>query len=299
MEYFDLHADTFYELHKDKKPLYHNDLAVSVFGAKEFSCYVQIFAVWIPDDAPYPFALYQNIIQNSKEELEKNSKDINFMSTKTNGMNALLSVEGGRLLEGDISRIGQMYNDGVRLITLTWNGDNDIAGGALEKGDLTAFGRQVIDEMNRLGMAVDLAHLNRKSFFSALPLCKYPIVTHSCFDALHPHLRNLTDEQFAGLCKQNGIMGICFYPEFLGGGDVFEQIYKQIMHACYLGGEDNIAFGSDFDGAEMDTKLCKISQISSLFDFLVKKGIKAPLLNKLFFDNSYKFIAKVLTNAPK
>ena len=290
MEYFDLHADTLYELYKQRKPLYHNDLAVSLCGAKDFSRYIQIFAIWIPDDEPQPFALYEKILANAKSELK------NIMSTEPT---AILSVEGGRLLEGDLSRVEQIYNDGMRTLTLTWNGDNEIAGGALESGELTEFGRQVIGEMNRLNMAVDLAHLNRKSYFQVLPLCKYPIVTHACFDAVNPHPRNLTDEQFLTLCKQGGVMGICFYPQFLGGGDVFEGVYEHVLHALSLGGEESIAIGSDFDGCDMDAELCKISQIPLLFEFLMKKGLKPALLRKLFFDNSYKFMIKVLTNATK
>ena len=87
-------------------------------------------------------------------------------------------------------------------------------------------------------------------------------------------------------------MGICFYPEFLGG-DTFESIYENIFYLCDKGYEDNIAIGSDFDGAKMDKRLDDVSKVGAIYTFLEKKGLKRTLLDKIFYINANNFIAKL------
>lgn len=304
MEFFDLHCDTLYECYYRNQPLYDNSLAVSLRQGAAFKRYIQTFAVFIPDETDeLPMTVYQNIIDNARREFDKNSGCLHIIKTAEDlskeGIGVLLSVEGGRVLEGDVKGLDRLYNDGVRMLTLTWNGESEIAGGAYSDSGLTGFGRQVINKMNELGMAVDLSHLNRRSFYEALPLCRYPAASHSCFDAVKCHPRNLTDEQFAAIAKQGGVVGLCLYPDFLGEGNVFESVYAHICRALELGGEDTLAIGSDFDGAEMDSMLCKLSQIPELIDFLHKKSIPESIIKKIFCKNAMNFCMKVLTNRLK
>lgn len=214
------------------------------------------------------------------------------------GRCALLSVEGGNLLEGELSRLDRLYADGVRTLTLTWNGENALAHGAhCPDGGLKPFGREVIGRLNALGMVCDLSHLNRCSFWEALPLCRYPAATHACFDALHPHCRNLTDRQAVGLSQKGGIIGLCFYPDFLGEGNPADRLYEQIVHGLSLGLEDALAIGSDFDGAKMHPELDRLAKLPKLYDALRQRGVKAAILQKIFYENAANFYAKVLTNA--
>ncbi len=214
------------------------------------------------------------------------------------GRCALLSVEGGSLLEGELSRLDRLYADGVRTLTLTWNGENALAHGAhCPDGGLKPSGREVIGRLNALGMVCDLSHLNRCSFWEALPLCRYPAATHACFDALHPHCRNLTDRQAVGLSQKGGIIGLCFYPDFLGEGNPADRLYEQIVHGLSLGLEDALAIGSDFDGAKMHPELDRLAKLPKLYDALRQRGVKAAILQKIFYENAANFYAKVLTNA--
>lgn len=303
MRFFDLHCDTLFECAKTGCGINTNTLAVSLAQGAAFDAYIQTFAIFIPDDEPAPYALYERILSVAKAAFSKNADAIPRIKSARDlprrGMGAILSVEGGRVLEGNLDRLDRLYADGVRMLTLTWNGHNEIASGAHSVGGLTPFGRRVIERMNALGMAVDLSHLNRESFFDALPLCKFPAASHSCFSAVRDHPRNLTDEQFAAIAKSGGVVGLCLYPEFLGDGNPFEQIYRHITHALSLGGEDTLAIGSDFDGAKMHPSLCKLAQIPDLFDYLHKKGVPSSALIKIFCKNAMNFYTKVLTNHRK
>ena len=204
----------------------------------------------------------------------------------------LFSVEGGAVLENDSDRLFILKEDNIRFLTLTWNGENKIAGGVNSNKGLTDFGREVIGKMNRLKIGCDLSHLNKKSFYSVLEYAKFPLATHSNCGEICDHPRNLNIEQIKLLCEKKGIIGLCFYPLFLGG-DVYQKIYENVFFLCDKGYENHIAIGSDFDGAKMDKKLDSISKITFLYDFLEQKGIKKDLLNKIFYENAYNYIANL------
>ena len=157
---------------------------------------------------------------------------------------------------------------------------------------LTDFGKNVIKKMNNLKIGCDLSHLNENSFFEAIEYAEYPLATHSASKKICNHKRNLGDEQIRLICDRGGIIGLCFYPEFLGG-DVFEKLYENIFHIADMGFENNIAIGSDFDGAKMDKRLEKIEKIPDLYAFLKSKGINDSLLYKIFYENANNYIAKL------
>lgn len=299
MDYFDLHCDTLYECFVQKEPLYANDLAVSAKAGGCFDRYIQNFAIWIPDDADRPFDLYRKVYNNALTELAAADtfELIDAKIPQKPGIYALFAVEGGRLLEGDVLRLDILRRDGVKMLTLTWNAENELAfGAACRAGGLKPFGREVIERMNWLGMVCDLSHLNKESFWDALPLCRYPCASHSCFDEINRHQRNLTEEQFAALIDGGGLMGLCLYPEFLGSGDVFEQVYRHIAYGLEHGGENALAVGSDFDGAVMDENLNGTAKIPKLYNYLRCKGINNAVLEKIFYKNAAEFYTNVLTN---
>lgn len=277
-----MHCDTPYECFLKNQPFYENSLAVSGKQGKVFECWKQIFAVWIAEGTPKPYELYRKIIDSFKARLE-NAPEC---------LTPFFSVEGGELIEDDLDRLHILKNDGISLLTLTWNGENRIAGGCNSEKGLTKFGKSVISEINRLKMGCDLSHLNKKSFYSAVALSDFPLVTHSACESVFRHPRNLNDSQLRILKEKNAIIGLCFYPPFLGN-DVFEKIYENIFHLCDMGLESNIGIGSDFDGGKMSAGLEKISQIPNLCRFLSKKGLKKDLLHKLFFENADNYIAKL------
>lgn len=280
--YFDLHCDTPYECFVKKQDFNKNSLAVSGEQGCIFEKWKQCFAIWIRDDAPSPYVLYRNIYTDFAVKI----------SCRPTGLTPIMTVEGGSVIEDKPERLELLAKDGIKALTLTWNGKNLIAGGADTDACLTDYGREVIKELNRLKIACDLSHLNEKSFYQTLEVAEYPIVTHACCRALTEHRRNLTDDQIRELVRCGGVMGICFYPTFVGD-DAFEGIYRNIYHLCEMGFEDNISIGSDFDGAEMSAQLDKIEKIPELYAFLSRKGIENCLLHKIFYDNAEKIFVSL------
>ena len=279
MNYFDLHCDTPYECYFKKQDFFKNSLAVSGEKGAAFEKWRQVFAVWIRDDLDEPYRLYKAILRDFKEKLSK----------KTDNLTPYYSVEGGAVLEGDTDRLYVLKEDGVRILTLTWNGENRIAGGSKTDKGLTDFGKRVIREMNGLKMLCDLSHLNEKSFYSAVELADYPLATHSNCKAIFDCPRNLSDNQLKFIAQKGGIVGLCLYPKFLGG-EVFDRLYRNIYHLLELGMENNIAIGSDFDGADMAAELCDISKIPLLRAKLHEKGLSETVLDKIFYKNAENYL---------
>ena len=279
MNYFDLHCDTPYECYFKNQDFFENNLAVSGKKGAEFDNWRQVFAVWIRDDQDEPYTLYKAILKDFKEKLK----------TKPDNLTPYFSVEGGAVIEDDIERLYELKKDGICALTLTWNGENRIAGGSKTDKGLTDFGKRVISEMNSINMLCDLSHLNEKSFYSAVELADYPIATHSNCRAVFDCPRNLSDNQLKLIAEKGGIVGLCFYPKFLGV-DVYQKLYENIFHLLELGMENNIALGSDFDGADMSGELCDITKIPLLYDKLLKKDINKPILDKIFYKNAKKYL---------
>lgn len=273
MRFFDLHCDTPYKMYTEKQDFYKNRLAVSGEKGESFEDWYQTFAIWLPEDLKNPFEFYKAVLLNLKQNLSGNVKPI-------------FAVEGGTVLENDSDRLYSLKQDGVNLLTLTWNGENAIAGGSKSEKGLTALGKAVIDKMNNINMAVDVSHLNDKSFFEVVDHAEKILASHSNSRKICNHPRNLSDTQIKLICEKGGIIGLNFYPVFLGD-DVYEQIYRNIYHLLDMGYENNIAVGSDFDGADMSKELCDITKISDLYAFLEAKGLNNILLDKIFFKNSY------------
>ncbi len=282
MRFFDLHCDTAYKCYCDNLQFTDNALAVTPQKARIFDEWHQCFAIFIKDGIQNPFEYYKNTLENFKNQLK----------SKPDNLTPIFTVEGGLLIENDLSRIEEMRNDKIRALTLTWNGENQIAGGADTDVGLKDFGKHVIERLNRFDIAVDLSHLNKKSFYGAIELAQKPIITHSCLECFNAHRRNIDDNQFKLLVEKQGIFGLCFYPVFLGDGDVFEKIYKNIFHILDMGYEDYLSIGSDFDGADMDEKLYDISAVPALYEYLKSHNINENILNKIFFENAYNFFTK-------
>lgn len=275
MFYFDLHCDAPYKAYQSP----YEPLAVRVEDCALFEKWKQCFAIWIADDVPNPFDFYKSVLNNYKS---------NFSNLPDN-LTPILTVENGALLQNDISRLDILKSDGVKALTLTWNGENCIAGGAQSSSRLTRFGKQVVERLNTLNIACDLSHLNDNSFFDVIEISEHPIATHSCCRALCNNKRNLTDIQLKLISERGGIIGVCFYPVFLGTDNAFEGIYRHISYMLDLSLERSIALGSDFDGADMSSKLFSTAQIPGLYEFLYSKNIPLGTLNKIFYKNADNF----------
>ena len=166
---------------------------------------------------------------------------------------AFLSIEGGEALAGSLGVLRMLYKVGVRSLTLTWNGRNELGDGVGASGKgLTAFGRAVVREMNDLGMLVDVSHLSERGFWDAMKVSTQPLIaSHANCRALCDHPRNLTDAQIRAVAGQGGVIGVTFVPDFLGGETPsVDNVLDHIDHMIAVGGEDCVGLGSDFDGTK-------------------------------------------------
>lgn len=209
---------------------------------------------------------------------------------------ALLSVEGGEVLEGDLRNLRILYRMGIRSLCLTWNNRNEIADGVAERntgGGLTQFGREVVKEMNRLGMLIDLSHIAEKGFWDVLELSDAPVIaSHSNSSAVWEHPRNLTDKQIKGIASKGGVIGLNFVSEFVGPpGAGIEKLMEHIDHICDLVGDDYLAFGSDFDGT--DNLLSGIKDVTiypEIISRLLQRNYKAGTIQKICGENCLRIL---------
>ena len=281
MNYFDLHCDTAYEIFKNETDFFDQGLAVN-FNSAPFDNWKQVFAFWIKDNTENPFSLYQSMREYFDIRIKTAPKNLKYYT----------AIEGGAVLEDKPERLYTLKKDGIKFLSLAWNFETLLAGGIKSEQGLTSLGKDTIFLMNELKIACDLSHLNEKSFCAAAEFSDFPLATHSNCYSYCPNPRNLKEWQIKAIAEKGGIIGLCFYPEFLNG-DVFEAIYINIYELLEKGLENAIAIGSDFDGGKMDKKLDNINKIPDLYNFLEGKGVKKPTLNKIFYENADKFIAKL------
>lgn len=294
LKIFDLHCDTFTELYDRRLSLDNGLTAVNVKGLSSFCRAIQSFAVFLHPEIPDRYRRYRAVSEYGKNELLKNGIPIVLSAEEldSNGVSAMLSLEGG--VPGFVpDDVELLYADGIRTVSLTWNFDNPLAGGAFGESGLTTLGRQVIAELNRFNMCTDLSHLNEKSFFEAAEYADFCLATHSGVESTVKHRRCLSDACLKVIKEKRGLVGLTVYPEFTG--EPYEGFFKAAAHCLELGLEDNIAIGTDFDGAEMSQALAKTADLSKLYRYLRDRGFGKRLCDKIFFENQQEFYRNVLT----
>lgn len=166
----------------------------------------------------------------------------------------MLGIENGYAIGKDISNVERFRKRGVVYMTLCHNGNNDICGSARyndENLGVSEFGEQVIKEMNRTGMMVDLSHAGEKSFYDTLDISSMPVVcSHSSCRSLCDHPRNLTDDQIKSIARKGGVVQVCLYSGFLRSdrqANILDAI-EHMNHIVNLTGTDHVGIGTDFDG---------------------------------------------------
>lgn len=264
---WDLHCDVLSKMILGEDIDFENDPGLDVTAERLHAGGVrlQAFAIYIPDRwRGRPFdavlasidAFHRKIASRgdvlpvyTRNDLEK------LMSRGDQRIGAMLTLEGAEGLEGDLVYLRTVWRLGVRTLGLTWNHANWAADGVLEPrgGGLTAKGRELVAECNRLGMVLDVSHLAERGFWELLERSSdAPIASHSNAKALCSHPRNLTDDQIRALIAAGGCIGITFVPYFLrGDGDAgVDDVLRHLEHICTLGGAAHVGFGSDFDGID-------------------------------------------------
>lgn len=173
--------------------------------------------------------LYDSLDENSdKAKLADSTSQIK-ENYKKNLLSILIGMENGSPIQNSLPLLRLFYRMGVRYMTLTHNADNLICDSAAEGktwGGLSPFGKEVVAEMNRLGMIIDLAHCSDDTFYDCIKYSKAPIVsTHSCCRTLASHKRNMTDHMLKTLAENQGVIQINFYPAFLS--DDFNKVLDE------------------------------------------------------------------------
>jgi membrane dipeptidase len=213
---------------------------------------------------------------------------------------ALGGIEGGQALEGSLETIEPFARRGVRYLGLLHFSQNAIGRPAKGRGSdpsegITGFGRDVIRECERTGVIVDLAHINRRGFFDALDVATLPVmVSHTGVAGVHPHWRNIDDEQLRAVADNGGCVGIIFARKFLGSASI-EAVVDHLIHIVDVAGEDVPAIGSDFDGFVIPPHgLEDIAALPNLTVALSQRGVATRVIRKILGEN----VVRVLDAVP-
>ena len=286
MRYTDLHCDTISRCYKEKKSFYDGDLQINAIKTQGIENYRQFFALWLSDElrGEAAFSLCKNMLDYYDKEMAP-------IIRECTNIEPHLSIENASALGGNLDNIGYFRDRGIEMMSLTWNGENEVASGVNAKGGLKAFGRQVVREMARYDMIIDVSHLNERGFYEVCLNDNIRVIaSHSnCYDICN-HRRNLKRWQVKELISRGGLIGLNFYPPFLGTGqiDVYGKIRDNIEYLLSHGGENCIAFGGDFDGADMSPQLDGIDKIGELYEFLLSSGLSKRAVEGNFYRNAEK-----------
>ena len=250
----------------------HIDLEKLRTGGSLVQC-LALFITTNGDQAHYglgnktPYEVYRAMLEVFQTQMKENRERIEQVFTSSqieagigkDKLMALLTVEDAAPLEGKYERIDEFFNDGVRIMSLTWNYENCLAWPndanpiLNNTRGLKPFGYCAVERMNELGMLIDVSHLSDRGFWDVASASKKPFVaSHSCARRLCSHQRNLTDDQLRALAECGGIVGINFCGEFLENGNrvssSIESVLRHMQYIKNIAGADTLAWGSDYDG---------------------------------------------------
>ena len=211
----------------------------------------------------------------------------------------MMGIENGYAVGMDISNVGKFRNRGIVYMTLCHNGDNDIcdsAKGSNEHGGVSQFGAEVIREMNRVGMMVDLSHAAESSFYDALEISSTPIVcSHSSARALCDHPRNLTDDQMRRLAQAGGVAQVTFYNGFLkkeGQASIIDAV-NHLNHMVKVMGVEHVGIGTDFDGDGGVPGLASASELINFTRQLLRNRYSDSDIEKIWGGNFLRVMRQV------
>lgn len=249
---------------------------------------------------------------------------------------ALIGMEGGHMLNNSLAILRMYAKLGVRYLTLTHSRNTDWAdssGDQPKHNGLTDFGKEIVRELNRLGIMVDISHVSDKTFWDVLEVSRAPLIaSHSSCRALANHPRNMTDEMIKALAAKGGVIHINYHTGFLDDAAAqydrrassrmqqlmatyandlerartelqrefgprptvsWEKIVEHIDHAVKLVGVDHVGLGSDFDGAEMPAGMDDVSFLPRITEALLRRGYSESDIRKILGENTLRVMAEV------
>lgn len=307
IEYADLHCDTLTAIPYDQ--LYQGSGQLSLATLKQAGCRMQCWAIFLDKEmgdlyrrATGYIDTFDRMVADYSVPTVRNVKDIDAL-THADCPAAMLTVEGGEMIEGDLDKLRELHKRGVRMLTLTWNFSNEIGYPNIaydifgrhrkellthvENRGLTDFGRQTVRTMNELGMIVDVSHLGDGGFWDVIRTSTKPVVaSHSNARAMCGVVRNLTDDMIRALAANGGVMGLNLCPDFLtmDGGDLLDAAVAHVKHILQVGGEDVLALGTDFDGITSQAPLKTCLDLPALWARL-RAEFGDRVVRKMAWDN--------------
>ena len=318
MRFVDLHCDTLLTLRQEGCGLENAPGHINLHKLREGGALLQCFAAFMPmydcaernhiAEAPWDFflaqaALFKRETARFPDILRPVRCLADIEENRERGLvSAMLTVEDAACLDGRMERLQTMYDLGVRMIALTWNYENCIGfpnspDPMLHRKGLKDFGFELLGEMGRLGILVDVSHLSEGGFWDVARENKKPFVaSHSCARALCGHSRNLTDEQLRALGDAGGVCGVNFYSRFLredADHTYNEDILRHMAHIADKAGIEAVALGSDFDGIDCTLELGDYSGLCALAERIADRfGTDAA--EKICYQNALRVFGEVI-----
>ena len=333
MKVWDLHCDTLYRLlgredtagepaveafAKDGGMLDLAKMRAGDYLLQCFACFVGL------EESPDPLVsalreadLFHRLLAAYPDDLVwvKSAADIDKLG-EDGCIGAMLTIEEGAVCRDDLAILRDFYRLGVRMMTLTWNHQNGLGSPNITPDynedtwpvkdpgapGLTGVGREFVDEMERLHMIVDVAHLSDAGIRDLLAIATRPFAaSHSNARACCPHLRNLPDELLRAMGEKGCLIGLNYCPAFLDDTPdrkhCVGSVAQMARHAKYilnLAGEDALALGSDFDGIGGELEITGAQDLPLLAEGLVNEGIPARVVEKIFYKNARRFFRENL-----
>ena len=328
MKVADMHCDTIGELYQDhqrggKASIWENRLHIDLQKMKKGGYLLQNFALFVHlgrTERPFEYAM--KLADTFYEELEAYPDQIGIVKSwqdiesnrRAGRMSALLTLEEGGACQGELAYLRDFYRLGVRMMTLTWNFENQLAfpnrmapdsGRCLpdtERG-LTGTGVAFVEEMERLGMIVDISHLGDAGIWDVFRHTKKPLVaSHSNARALASHPRNLTDDMIRALAERGGVAGINFCAAFLQDEEngqepknsYCRQMVRHMEHMKQVGGIGCIGLGSDFDGISSRVEMQDCSGMQMLAREMGRQGFTESEVEAVFSGNVLRLYRELL-----
>ena len=263
MDIIDLHCDVLMKLTTLETAKFTDDvrLQTNKHRLQVGQVKAQVFAIFIDPKIPQSMkflevmrqieAFHMHVLQTADMVHITDWSQLDYLAPHEIG--AILSLEGCDAIGDDMTKLHAVLDAGVKLVGLTWNGENSVAYGAAQDAmlGLKPFGKDVVNVLNERDIVIDVSHLNEQGFWDVLPLAKHIIASHSNARALCEHSRNLTDQQAQALVAHGGHIHVVYYPHFIGENATLEDLVAHIKHLADLVGVEHLGLGSDFDGIEV------------------------------------------------
>lgn len=307
MPFIDLHCDTASLIFEQQSSLRHNTCHVDLEKLHKGNYSAQWFAFFIhlkKIQDQLPFEYLENMYHYFLQQVGMNSDLVQMVTNydgyiacrQENKLAAFLSIEEGQVIGKDIKNIDRLIEMGFRLMTLTWNYENDLGYPHHTNKGLTNFGKEVIAYLNHVPMLVDVSHLSDEGLKDIAKSYRKPIIaSHSNARSYWNHTRNLDDTSIRLIANSGGIIGTNFYSYFLGNTSktLISQLVSHIQHLYQIGGEDVLSLGTDFDGIDCELEVCNCSELDILINSL-SNVLPSRIIDKLCYQNALRLIKENL-----